>query len=454
MELPPVFKLTSVTEYDVLREVQKLKITKSSAIPNVSTKILKDAFEALVQQLTFLFNLSIFTCNFPTKWKCANVTPLFKTGDPTDVNNYRPISQLPTPSKILEHLIHTQVTNYFDTFDILDSNQGGFRKNHSTTATTSHFLDDIYVNINNQKPTLAVFIDFKKAFDSVNHNIILKKLKKLGLHPNTIDWFRSYLASRTQITSVNQIHSDIAPVTCGVPQGSVLGPLLFLIFINDLGSVLQKSSYKLYADDTVIYTDYTKTDTEDVVSDLQADLTNLNNWCKMNEICINISKSKSMVFGTRYQVKHCDPPNVTLGNIGLEIVPHYKYLGTFVDSYLTFTKQAAETCKSVSFKAYCLSKIKKYLNSETMIKLYKAYIQPYFDYNDIFNSTSTSYYQSKLIKLQQRCLRNCLPATKKYEKLELHILTGVNSLKDRAESHLLKIMYKRSRLTDYLNNDP
>ena len=175
----------------------------------------------------------------------------------------------------------------------------------------------------------------------------------------------------------------------------------------------------------MIYTDYTKTDTENVVSDLQADLTNLTNWCRMNEICINISKSKSLAFGTRYQVKHCDPPNVTLGNIG----------------------------KSVSFKSYCLSKIKEYLNTDSMIELYNAYIQPYFDYNDIFNNTSTSYYQSKLIKLQQRCLRNCLPATRKYEKLELHILTGVNSLKDRAESYLLKIMYKRSRLMDYLNND-
>ena len=230
--------------------------------------------------------------------------------------------------------------------------------------------------------------------------------------------------------------------------------VLFLVFINDLGSVLQKSSYKLYADDTVIYTDYTKTDTENVVSDLQADLTNLDNWCRMNEIWINMSKSKSMAFGTRYQVKHYDPPNVTLGNIGLEIVPHYKYLGPFVDTHLTFTKQAAETCKSVSFKLYCLSKIKKYLDTDSMIQLYKAYIQPYFDNNDIFNSTSTSYYQNKLIKLHQRCLRNCLPATRKYEKLELHILTGVNSLKDRAKNHLLKIMYKRSRLTYYLNNDP
>ena len=103
---------------------------------------------------------------------------------------------------------------------------------------------------------------------------------------------------------------------------------MFFVFINDLGSVLKKS-YKLYADDTVIYTDYTKTDVENVVSDLQADLNNINNWCRMNEICINISKSKSMAFGTRYQVKHCDPPNVTLGNIGLEIVPHYNYLGLY-----------------------------------------------------------------------------------------------------------------------------
>ena len=125
-----------------------------------------------------------------------------------------------------------------------------FEKKHSTTATTAHLLDDIYMNINNHEIKYAVFIDFRKAFDSVNHDIIIKK--RLGLHPNTISWFKSDLASPTQITCANQVYSDIAPTTCGVPRGSVLGPLLFLVFIDDLGSVVQESSYKLYTDDAVI----------------------------------------------------------------------------------------------------------------------------------------------------------------------------------------------------------
>ena len=143
-----------------------------------------------------------------------------------DVNNYRPISLLPIPSKIFEHLIHSQVDQYLDNIKFYSDSQGGFRKEHSTTATTSEFLDDIYININKQILTRAVFVDFRKAFDSINHELLLLKLKYAGFAEKTVSWFESYLSERQQVVRVNGIESESLTVTCGVPQGSTLGPQL------------------------------------------------------------------------------------------------------------------------------------------------------------------------------------------------------------------------------------
>ena len=186
----------------------------------------------------------------------ARVTPLPKDGDPTDVNNLRPISLLPIPGKIVEHLIHKKVMSYLDRNHILDENQSGFRTNYSTTSALAAFISSwmTYMNVNYSFLTNAIFIDFRKAFYSINHAILLKKISKLGFHGNTTEWFKSYLSNRTQCTIANNITSSFEPVTCGVSQGSVLGPLLFLIFINDLGAVLTHSAHKFYADDTVLYT--------------------------------------------------------------------------------------------------------------------------------------------------------------------------------------------------------
>ena len=313
---------------------------------------------------------------------CKNY-PSSKDGDLSDINNFRPIAILPVVSKILEHLVHNQTMLYLEQNNILDIHQGGFKKNHSTTSTTAEVLDDIYSNINNHQLTYATFIDFRKAFDSINHNILLKKLSKVGFQENTIKWYKNYLTSRTQFVTINNQKSNSLEVTCGVPEGSVLGPMLFLIFINDLGKNIESSNYKLYADDTVLYSKPNPNDVE-LRAHHQRDLDNTQKWCTQNAILMNVKKTKSMSFGTRQRLRDEAPPVFSIDGRLLESVPHYKYLGTFVDSELNFTRQAIETTKLVSYKLYFLSKIKRYLNTDSLIRLYKAYIQPYFDYNDIF----------------------------------------------------------------------
>ena len=187
--------------------------------------------------------MSIRTSQVPLEWKSAKISLVPKDGNLTGINNFRPIAILPTVSKIMEHLIQSQTMKYLEDNGILDVNQGGFRKNNSTTATTSAMLYDIYTNINNQQLTYSIFIDFRKAFDSINHEILLRILKKLGFNESAVDWFRNYLTDRTQSTVVNGLKSSLLDVDCRVPQGSVLGPMLFLLFINDLNSCIKHSAY-------------------------------------------------------------------------------------------------------------------------------------------------------------------------------------------------------------------
>ena len=175
----------------VLLEIQNLKIFKPSGIENVSTKIIKDALWILAYQFTWLINLSLRTAQVPTEWKRAKISLIPKDGNLLDINNFRPIAILPVVTKIMEHLIQSQTMSYLETNNILDVHQGGFRKNNSTTATTLSSLDDIYTNINNKQIIYSVFIDFRKAFDSITHEILLKKMEKLGFDNSTLQWFQN-----------------------------------------------------------------------------------------------------------------------------------------------------------------------------------------------------------------------------------------------------------------------
>ena len=336
---------------EVMKYLKEIDLIKSSAMPLLSTKILKPALILLCDKLAFVYNLCFQNSCFPISWKKAIVTPLPKDGDLSLCTNYRPISQLPLPGKILEQIIHNRIDTFCNNNNILNENQGGFRKNHSTISTVASFTDELYDAMNNKKFSLAVFIDLSKAFDTVNHNILLQKLTKLGIRNKCLDLITNYLSDRCQKTVVNGIESDHKTISCGVPQGSVLGPLLFLFYINDLCNIITNCKPYLYADDTVLVTSAPNVYTAHL--NLQHDLENVTNWCKGNKLSINVKKTKGMLLGTRSMVKkRTNVPPLKIQNSTIDLVFQYKYLGVTIDEILSFRSHLNNTIKIVTKSLY------------------------------------------------------------------------------------------------------
>ena len=447
---PNDFDFLPVTQTEVEPLIKQIEISKSSSIDNLSSRIIKDAFIALLPQVTYMFNLSIEKSVFPTSWKLAKITPLQKDGNKQDVSNLRPVSLLPLPGKMLERIIHNQLTKYLETFQILNKHQSGFRKHHSTIATISAFTDDIARKINNGNLTYALFVDFRKAFDVIDHNILLKKLTKLGLSARSVCWFTSYLCNRKQLTLVNNAMSSILPITTGVPQGSILGPLLFLIFINDIETSIKHSNIKLYADDTALY----KASNDSNISQLrlQSDINSLKVWCDRNKLTINVNKTKIMTFGAGNKLRQSRIPDFYLNDTRLEHVSNYKYLGITLDSKLTYNKHVNTVIRTTSHKAYCLSKIRKYLTVKASLIIYKTTIIPYFDYGDFVYEAANKSMTEKLQRIQNRCLKTCLNVNIRESTDLIHRQARVNLLEDRRSTHLLNMMFQRSKVDEYVDS--
>ena len=253
------------------------------------------------------------------------MTNIFKGGNKEEVSNYRPVSLLPVTGKIFEKILHYQIVNFLDKNEFLSDKQNGFRKERSTLGSIVNFTSDIFEAINDRKYTVAAFIDLKKAFDTVNHKILLEKMYLAGIKGNVLNLLTDYLNNRYQKTLSNGKISEFNKITCGVPQGSILGPLFFLIYINDLQGILGNTNFHLYADDTVIYCMNENIELAEI--ELQAVLDKFSKWCKINALTINTNKTKTMIFGSRHKLKNIIKPELKINDEILQLVPTYKYLG-------------------------------------------------------------------------------------------------------------------------------
>ena len=439
--------LTDVDE--VIDLCKNIEVFKSSGFDDISSRICKDAFMVIPNQMAYLFNVSLETGIFPQAWKAAKVVPLFKGGDRESRNNYRPVSLLPLPGKLLEKIVHKRITEFFDANQFLIKEQGGFRKGFSTVSTIADLTDDLFSNINKGETSLAAFIDLRKAFDTVNFDILSNKLEIAGIRSGTLAWCKNYLFNRNQRTLANGYVSDRRQVTCGVPQGSVFGPLLFLVYINDLVLALDNCGVKLYADDTVLY--QSGINVQDASIKLQKSLDLFCVWSEANKLSINVNKTKLMVFGSRSKVKKAKNVKVYMKNKLLQKVPTFKYLGIILDSMLTYNHHISSVIRMVLYKMTLLAKMKKYLNNDTALLIYKTMILPYLDYADVIFHKANESGLSKLQRLQNRCLKICANLNRLFSTDQLHKNLSISFLADRRKAHVLNFMYSRVSRPELLN---
>ena len=314
--------------------------------------------------------------------KSAKVVALFKNGDSSDCDNYRPISILPTASKILERAVYSQFYAHLESEKLLFVRQFGFRQSMSTSLALLEFCDSLLNNMDRGNVSGVIYLDLKKAFDTVNHAILLKKLTALGVDSDSLLWFKSYLSNRTQRTAVAESISNQRRVTTGVPQGSILGPLLFLAYINDMpADCLQHTQASLFADDTVLYcTAPSSGESEEKLND---DLSRIRLWLNKHKLTLNVSKSKFTLIGGSRRLKSFGSITLKIEEEEIEQVTSYKYLGVEINETLTWTYHVESIRKRVAQRLGLLQRIKHLLPQYSRELLVNSLILPLLDYADI-----------------------------------------------------------------------
>lgn len=444
--------IVKITGDEIRNIIASLNVNNSSGNELISSKSIKYLQNELIHPLTFLINLSISKGIFPACLKIATIIPIYKNGPKNDISNYRPISLLTTLSKILEKVIKKQVLTFLDSNKILSSTQYGFRENLGTSDAIANVTNTIIGKLDEGKKCLAVFIDLQKAFDTIDHEMLYLKLKKNGITEATLNLLRSYLTGREQFVQIGKRRSKTLPIKYGVPQGSVLGPLLFLIYINDLMNLPIKGNIMSFADDTVII--FHEQDWTSTYKEAERGLAVLQNWLKANSLTLNVNKTKYLTFSKNKRGQPMNEHTLQLhecqNNFPQCSCPHItqtksiKYLGIEIDEKLQWDSHIDRTSKKLTKLIYFFKKLRNILSTRDLKRVYYALCHSKLEYGIIGWGSAASKH-IKQLKVTQNCIIKTI--------LRVPIRMSTTEIFKQFDVPSIQKIYAKNILVHHLKND-
>lgn len=435
------FHAVSVSEVD---KIIKSVVSKAVGFDDVGRVLLVPILNVILPVLTHIINSSLTSGCYPEIWKNAHIVPLPKKSNPTAFSQLRPISILPYLSKILERVVHQQFSLFLIKHNLLNPYQSGFRPAHSTTTALIKITDDIRLAMNDKQLTLLTLLDFSSAFNCVDHDILMAILRSLNISENVTQWFCSYLSGRRQRVRLDNVYSDWCPVSAGVPQGGVLSPLLFSLFINSLVQVITFSSYHLYADDLQLSLNFSLENLNDSISMMNNDLEAVRVRSGELGLLVNPAKTQVMLMGTRYMLDRIDLGSISPLTFNCTLLPfcqHVKNLGLHMTCDLSWECHVSEVSKKVFATMHSLRQQQHFIPFEAKRMLVTSLLLPIIDYADICYTDISEELLNKLDRLLNLCIRY-MYGLKKYDHVSHYRkeLEWLN-IRSRRSVHLLSFLY-------------
>ena len=434
--------LKDTTEQEIERIIARMKNKTSFGPDGISPKLLKLSSVSVVTPLTVLINRCMGSGLFPESLKVAKVIPIYKSGNQEDFSNYRPISLLPVLGKVFEQVLYTRFLAFIEKFDLLDENQFGFRRKHKTVDALACVIQQIRVAMDRKETSCCVFLDLKKAFDTLDHKIMLAKLETFGFRGRVFELLKSYLSDRKQYLHVDGFNTCCEPVKCGVPQGSVLGPLLFLLYINDLPRLIE-AGITLFADDTNIFHNESTSarSLPDILEDVDV-------WMKSNKLKCNLEKSKVVCFGGK-------SADVKMGNFGLSVQSNLKYLGVIIDEKLSFKDHIAKVKSKLLFCNFNVLRTRRLLTRPQLLLYYTLHVKPVVQYGILLYGCTAYSSLEPIFRIQKRIMRNIFNLPKFASVKDLMIEHDVATVYELHVYELFKFIVdclRQDHSVDLLNN--